>query len=343
MSPLTGVLRESWAMYRRFAAHFLLIAFMFYLVSAIIGALLSLAGIGGGVAAGIINLFFLFLLQAALVKAVQDVRDGRVDLNLADTVRAALPYLLPVAGASILAAIGITIGFILIIVPGLILLTFWSLIVPSIVLGGSPAMASFGASWRTVRGYAWHVFGTFVLVWLLYLAFEIVLAVIFAVLPNWLQGFLSGIVSGTLFAPFLAIVVSLIWYRLTAAHQGGQPTGYGSPENPEPAYPPPPPGGYGAGPTGGYGSEPAGGNQPGGYGNVPGYDAPPAGSNNPPPPSYGSPAPETPPPPPAPETPPGNQAPPSDPWGTRADTPPADGGPGGSYTRPDNPAPGRDD
>ena len=91
MSPLTGVLREAWAMYRRFAAHFLLIAFVLYLISAIIGALLSLAGVGGGLAAFVIDLFFLFLLQAALIKAVQDVRDGRVDLNFSETLRAALP------------------------------------------------------------------------------------------------------------------------------------------------------------------------------------------------------------------------------------------------------------
>jgi hypothetical protein len=316
MSPLTGVLREAWAMYRRFAAHFLLIAFVLYLISAIIGAVLSLAGRGGGFAAEIINLFFLFLLQTALVKAVQDVRDGRVDLNLSETVKAALPFLLPVAGASILAAIGITIGFILIIVPGLILLTFWSLIVPSIVLGGSPAMGSFGQSWRTVRGYAWHVFGTLVLVFLIYVAFEIVLSVIFAVLPGSARGFIASIVSGTLVAPFFAIVVSLIYYRLTAAHQNqGQPPGYGAPGYGEPAYPPPP---------------------PGGYGNVPGYDAPPAGYGNPPPPSYGSPNPSAPS-----EPAPDEPAPPSDPWGnaTRADTPPPDGGPGGSGTRPDNPPP----
>ena len=84
MSPLTGVLREAWAMYRRFAAHFLLIAFVLYLVSALIGLVLSLAGGGGGFVAEIINLFFLFLLQAALVKAVQDVRDGRVDLSFSE-------------------------------------------------------------------------------------------------------------------------------------------------------------------------------------------------------------------------------------------------------------------
>src|ERR1700759_1649723 len=330
MSPLTGVLRESWAMYRPFAAHFLLISFILYLISAIIGALLSLAGIGGGIAAAIINLSFMFLLQAALVKAVQDVRDGRVDLNLSETIRAALPFVLPVAGAGILAAIGIAIGFVLIIVPGLILLTFWSLIVPSIVLGGVPAMGSFGASWRTVRGHAWNVFGTYVLVWLIYLVFEIVLGLIFAALPGWLRSGLAGVVSGTLVAPFIAIVVSLIWYRLTSAHQGGAPAGYGAPGMPEPGYPPPPPGGYGAGPgpapPGGYGNQ--------GYGAVPGYDAPPAGPNNPPPPSYGSDAP----------TPPAESAPPTDPWGnaTRADTPPADGGPGGGHTRPDNPAPRED-
>ena len=51
-------------------------------------------------------------------------------------MRAALPYVGAVAIASILASIGITVGLALIIVPGLILLTFWSLLVPCIVIGG---------------------------------------------------------------------------------------------------------------------------------------------------------------------------------------------------------------
>ena len=50
---------------------------------------------------------------AALIKAVQDIRDGRVDLSLGETVQAATPFILPVAGASILAAIAITFGLIL--------------------------------------------------------------------------------------------------------------------------------------------------------------------------------------------------------------------------------------
>src|SRR5215472_17377438 len=218
MSPLSGVLTEAWALYRRYAAHFLLIAFVIYLITAVLYALLTLIGVAGYVIAEIIALAAAFLLQAALVKAIQDVRDGRVDLNLGQTYQAAVPFILPVAVASILAAIAIFIGFVLIIVPGLILLTFWCLIVPCIVIGGAGIFPSFGQSYRTVRGYAWNVFGTLVIVFLLYLAFAIVVGLILAVLPTFLRNFVSTVVVGTLVAPFLALVVTLIYYRLTAAH-----------------------------------------------------------------------------------------------------------------------------
>ena len=239
MSPLSGVLTETWALYRRYAAHFLLIAFVIYLVAAILVALLSLVGIFGYFLGEIIELTAVFLLQAALVKAVQDVRDGRVDLNLSQTVQAALPYLLPVAAAGILAAIGITIGFILIIVPGLILLTFWCLIVPFIVVGGSRALESFGNSWRTVRGYAWRVFGTYVLVFMILIAFAIVLGFVLILLPLFLRSFVNSVVSGTLIAPFLALVATMIYYRLTAAHAGQPytPTGPAGATVQEPPYP----------------------------------------------------------------------------------------------------------
>src|ERR1700722_11379434 len=242
MSPLSGVLGEAWSYYRRFAAHFLLIAFVIYVGAAIVAALLGLAGGIGLFLSWIINLIAAFLVQAALVKAVQDVRDGRVDLNLGETVSAVLPYLLPVAAASILAGIGISIGFILIIVPGLVLLTFWSLIVPSIVIGGEGVFGSFGKSWRTVRGYAWHVFGTYVLVFLILIVFNIVLGLVLLALPVVARNFISNVISGTLVAPFLALVVTLIYYRLTAVHEtrnlgGGDPAW--PPAGPGPAYPGP--------------------------------------------------------------------------------------------------------
>src|SRR6516164_8583469 len=245
MSPLSGVLNEAWALYKRFFSHFILISFVIYLVIAVVTALLTLAAGGWGVFIGwLLSLFGVFLLQAALVKAVQDVRDGRVDLDLRATLEAALPFVGAVAGASILASIGIGIGFVLIIVPGLILLTFWSLIVPWIVLGGSGAMESFGRSWRTVRGYAWNVFGTYVLTFLILIAAEIVISVILIVLPYAWRNFISNIVSGTLIAPFIALVVTLVYYRLTAVH--GEMAETGAPAEPGMPGTPGAPGGQGA-------------------------------------------------------------------------------------------------
>jgi hypothetical protein len=289
MSPLSGVLGEAWGYYRRFAAHFLLIAFVIYVGAAIVAALLGLAGSFGLFLGAIIGVIAAFLVQAALVKAVQDVRDGRVDLNLGETVSAVIPYVLPVAAASILAGIGIAIGFVLLIVPGLVLLTFWSLIVPSIVIGREGVFSSFGKSWRTVRGYAWHVFGTYVLVFLILIVFNIVLGLILIALPLVARNFISNVVSGTLVAPFLALVVTLIYYRLTAAHEardlGGDPAwppaGSGGAEpGPGTAYPGPAgtypePGAQATGPDVTY---PGPGTQPTGPDGVyPRPDVPPAG------------------------------------------------------------------
>ena len=256
MSPLTGVLSEAWDLYRRFASHFLLIAFVIYVITALLVALLSLAGVVGAILGGILSFAATYVVQASLIKAVQDVRDGRVDLDLSETVQAAAPYILPVIGAAILAGIGITIGFFLLIVPGLILLTFWCLIIPFIVLGGSGVFASFGHSWRTVRGYAWRVFGTYVLVFLILIAFSIVLGLILGLLPVFVRSLVNNVVTGTLIAPFLALVATLIYYRLIAAHGGETyvPTGPAGGQVWEPPYPtvppsPPPAGSAPPGPT----------------------------------------------------------------------------------------------
>jgi hypothetical protein len=233
MNPLSGVLGEAWTLYRAHAAHLLAIAFVIYLITAVVTAILTrfLGGFGALVAL-VVELVAAFLLQAALVKAVQDIRDGRADLSFGQTFSAATPYLGAVAGASILAGIAITIGFILIIVPGLILLTIWAVIVPAIVIGGAGALASFGRSRELVRGFGWQVFGTLVLVFLILLVAEFVLSLILVALPVLFRTGISTVVAGTLVAPFLALVVTLIYYRLSAAHgagpEAGQPgPGYG--------------------------------------------------------------------------------------------------------------------
>lgn len=207
-------------MYRAHAWHLLAIAFVIYLITAVVVAALALIGAFGSLLGEIIELVAAFLLQATLVKAVQDIRDGRADLSISETVSAAVPYLWPVAVASVLAGIAITIGLVLLIVPGLILITIWAVIIPVIVLERSGPLAAFGRSQQLVRGHGWHVFGTLVLVFVIMIVVNIVLALVFAVLPLLWRNGLSAVISGTLIAPYLALVVTLIYYRLSGADSG---------------------------------------------------------------------------------------------------------------------------
>jgi hypothetical protein len=229
MNPLAGVFGEAWRMYKAHAAHLILIAFVIYLAAAVLAALLALAGgLIGALLASVVEFLAAFLLQAALVKAVQDVRDGRADMSVGETVSAARPYIWRVAGASILAGIAITIGLLLIIVPGLFLITIWAVIVPVIVIERSGALASFERSRQLVRGHGWHVFGTLVLVFVILIVADLVLGVILLALPILLRNGLSTVISGTLVAPFLALVTTLIYYRLVEAQvQDPAAGGYG--------------------------------------------------------------------------------------------------------------------
>ena len=227
-------------MYRAHAAHLLAIAFVIYLVAAILAALLGLIVVFGALLGSIVVFIALFLVQASLVKAVQDVRDGQVDLSLSQTVSAATPSLGAVIGAGVLAGIAITIGLILLIAPGLFLITIWAVIVPAIVIERAGVFASFGRSQQLVRGYGWQVFGTLVLLWIILLVVDIILGLIFSPLHSTaLRNGISTVVSGTLIAPYIALVVTLMYYRLAAAHGGavvtegpgttGPGTGFGGP------------------------------------------------------------------------------------------------------------------
>ena len=292
MNPLSGVLDEAWRMYKTYARHLLAIAFVIYLIAAVLTAVLALAGTIGLLLGALIEVIAAFLLQATLVKAVQDVRDGRADLSIGETVSAALPSLWSVAGASILASIAITIGLLLLIAPGLFLITIWAVIVPVIVIERSGVFASFGRSRELVRGRGWHVFATLVLVFLIMIAVDIVLGLVFAFLPHFLRGGLSSIISGTLISPYLALVVTLVYYRLSSSMTpaGGGPYG-GYQQSPQGGgygeYDQPPQGGGGFAPppqdSGGYGQPPPGGGFPappqdgGSYG---AYQPPPQGGGS---------------------------------------------------------------
>jgi hypothetical protein len=262
MSPLTGVITEAWALYRAHARHLISVAFVVYLPFAVLSLLVALAGSLIGIL--LVDLVFFIgflLLEAALVKAVQDIRDGTTNLSVGQTFQSALPSLGNVLVASIGGGILIFIGFCIFIIPGIWMATIWCLIVPVIVLENVGALASFSRSMELVRGRFWNVLGTLVLVILINVVVEFVIHIILVFFPLAVGSALAVLIAGSIVAPFGAAVITLMYFRLVAAPVGAGGTYGGGPFGGGTGGPYGGPGGpFGGGP---YGGQPSGPNDAG--------------------------------------------------------------------------------
>ncbi len=174
------------------------------------------AGLFWGLIAAVISIVGYFWVQGALVELVQDVRDGRADRTIAETYTVVRPRLPALIVAGVLAAIGIGFGLLLLIVPGLFLLTIWSMLVPVIVLEGRSAGESFTRSREVVRGNGWNVFGLIFITFLLVLIASAVIRLVFSPLPEFLDAWLGSLVAHSLTIPFVAAALTTAYFRLTA-------------------------------------------------------------------------------------------------------------------------------
>jgi hypothetical protein len=228
-----GVVNETFSIYGGNAVALLGAAIVVFVVVGVVSGLLQNAGgVILGVLAGIIQLVGYALFIGFVVRLVQDVRDGRRDHTVGDLFSAAAPAILSLIIFAILFGIGVGIGFVLLIIPGLILLTFWSVGAPAIVVEDAGPLEAFGRSWRLVRGDAWSVFATLVVVWLIVIAIGIVLGAIGTAISDGAT-VVASIISSAITAPILALAVSVIFGDLGGGRAVEAPAA--------PAEPPPPP------------------------------------------------------------------------------------------------------
>jgi hypothetical protein len=158
-------------------------------------------------------------LQGAFVYAVQDARDGTFDSSLREVFARVSPAIVPLVVAGLLAGIGIGIGFVLLVVPGLFLLTIWAVIAPVIVIERTGALDAFGRSRALVRGHGWTVFGIVVITGLLSGIASGLLQAAFSFLPRFLEILIGGTIAQAVVAPFVAIALALTYFRLREAHE----------------------------------------------------------------------------------------------------------------------------
>ncbi|MEP0390887.1 MAG: glycerophosphoryl diester phosphodiesterase membrane domain-containing protein [Erythrobacter sp.] len=84
---------------------------------------------------------------------------------------------LPFVGITILSWIGIGLGLIVLLIPGIYLAVRWVAVLPLVLTRDDQAMDAFGDSNQLTRGYGWSIFGASLILFLAVGAFTIVVGV----------------------------------------------------------------------------------------------------------------------------------------------------------------------
>jgi hypothetical protein len=153
------------------------------------------------------------LYQGMVVKLVQDVRDGRRDSSVRDLFKSVEPVFWQLLVVSLLFGIGVGIGFVFFIIPGLVLIVIWAVVAPVTVLERPGIFAAFGRSRELVRGNGWSVFAVLLIVFVAVVAISIVAGLATTSLGSVGRALVQWGVNAAV-APVTALSASVLYFAL---------------------------------------------------------------------------------------------------------------------------------
>ena len=200
MLSLPAVLRDTARLYRA-------LFWRTVVMAALVFAVVCLVETVGPWPVVLLSIVGTAVVQGALIEAVDQERERRSGGLVQATWKRAGALL----GVSLLTGIGVGVGLFLLVVPGLILFTRWSLAVPAVMLEGRSPRDAMRRSRELVQGHGWQVFAVFVTVTVaaglasfgIERAFEPVLGL-------WL----SLTLASALTTPFAAHALNVVYYRI---------------------------------------------------------------------------------------------------------------------------------
>jgi hypothetical protein len=176
--------------------------------------------VGGGGFAYLLQLVLGQLGTAALTYGTfQDLRGRQASLD--ECVRRGIALILPVIGVAIVMTIIISVGTLLLVVPGLIFATMLWVAIPVAVVERPGVIASLKRSATLTKGHRWQIFGI------------LILLVLISVALGWLVGFvlpLSGTVTIAAFGNWVvqafttalgAVIAAVSYHALRVSKEGG--------------------------------------------------------------------------------------------------------------------------
>jgi hypothetical protein len=212
-----GVIRRVAHIYVDQAPVLMPAAAVVFVISGLLSAVLESTGsLSALLLALVVSLVAETLFTGMVVELVADVQDGRRDSSAGQLLRAVTPVLGQLILVGIVVGIAVVVGLVVFIVPGLILLTIWSVFAPVIVLERPPGLAALSRSRELVRGNGWQVFAVILVLFVLVVVFADVL-VVAAESAGTGVGIVVRVIVGVLTTPISALAAAVLYFELRGA------------------------------------------------------------------------------------------------------------------------------
>jgi Membrane domain of glycerophosphoryl diester phosphodiesterase len=209
---IKGVLKDTWRLYKTLFLRSFLTGFIVFAalgafeVSPYLSALIGFVGTT--------------LVQGALVEVVEDEHRGRAPRGFRELYRTSWGRLGSMLGVSVLMGIGVGLGLVLFVVPGVLLAIRWAVATPIVMLEGLGPRAAMRRSQELVEGHRKDVFVVLANIWIRTLIAWVVFTFLILGFASGtshpgIAAWFGGVLAAALVTPYAAHALNVVYYRLT--------------------------------------------------------------------------------------------------------------------------------
>jgi len=192
------------------------------------GGISSSGFVGAVFLSSVISLIVASIVQAALTRATVSATEG-VRATFGESLGSALRVILPLIGLTILFTLGIGVGFMLLLIPGIILLTMWAVAIPALVIERDGIGAAFRRSAELTKGARWKIFGLLLVLLVIYWLLAVVVGIVGlgtlgaadAAAGLSVRDTIGGVIVGTVFNTLWGTIQPSLYVELRQWKEGG--------------------------------------------------------------------------------------------------------------------------
>lgn len=157
-----------------------------------------------------ISLVISAVVQGALTRATVAESEGH-KASFGESLSAGFRVILPLIGVGLVFGIGIALGFVLLIVPGIMLMLMWAVAAPVVVVERDGVFQALSRSRELTKGARWKILGVFLVLAVIYWLLITVLGLVGVKMYGMADAATGITIASMLSSIFVGTIFNVLW------------------------------------------------------------------------------------------------------------------------------------